>query len=181
MKHLACCVLSVGLCLSAMSSQANLTYGYTGNQFSNGSGNVTASVTFDSVIDNNFTGLVDINDIIAWNISSAPFSFNSSGPVTEPDATLFIPLMFEFSSGSIVRWDFAHNPGVGYDVYSLGESFVVGGGVSEDAAPSVFVTGNPGAWSVVPLPTGLALLTSVISALFAFFGRRTRRPTEAQA
>ena len=88
MKHLACCVLSVGRCLSAMSSQANLTYGYTGNQFSNGSGNVTASVTFDSVIDNNFTGLVDINDIIAWSISSAPFAFNLYGSNSPPLAAL---------------------------------------------------------------------------------------------
>lgn len=162
--------------------QAAVTYEYSGNPFP--AGPVVASVTFDSTVNSSFSGLVGLDHITHWHIDSELFSISSAPIPAEPDASGFIPLRFEFTSGAITRWDFAHNPGSGYDVYTLGQSFVVGGGTTEDGALDIAgvgrgVTNNPGAWSVaaVPIPAGLWLLGSALGG-FGFIRRRAARESQ---
>src|SRR5947209_9831765 len=123
--------ISLFSCTLTMPLEASTTYIYIGKLFPNRH-NVTASVTFDATVDSNFTGIVDKTHVEHWEIMSEGLSFKSDVPLNEPDATGHIPLRFQLSSGSIIRWDFAHNLGSVYDTYTLGHSFIVGNAVTED-------------------------------------------------
>jgi murein DD-endopeptidase MepM/ murein hydrolase activator NlpD len=108
------------------------------------------SVIFDSTVPEGFTSTAPVgaSQVTSWRIGSGPLTYASPAAGAEPDATGYIPLRFTFASGAIVRWDIDHNPGAGYDVYTMGHSFVVGGGVSEDQGPGGTVTGMPGTWEL---------------------------------
>lgn len=179
MKLTTAILATIGLASSVVTlpTQASIAYDYTGNLASNGSGSVTASVTFDSTVDGAFTGNVGINHIERWTISSGTLSYTSTAPVDQPDATGYIPLRFEFSSGAIIRWDFDHNPGPGpdgYDLYTMKQSFVVGPGVTEDGFTIGGITNKPGTWAVVPLPASITLFVSGLGGLFAAGKGRSR-------
>ena len=161
-RALRCLSVSMAAVVVATAAQAGTTYTYTGNPFTVGSGSIAASVTFDSTVTGTFTGFVGLSDIESWSITSGALSISSLNPVDEPDATGYIPLRFEFSTGSIVRWDFAHKTSISlpdpYIIYTLGNSFVVGPGDTVEESPSGYVIGNPGIWAPVPEPTALSLL-----------------------
>ena len=188
MKKMACSlafiISALVLQLAAGSpAQANITYDYTGNRFANigdinlGT-NIIASVTFDSVVTNNFTGTVGEGDLVSWSITSA----NSVGTVTYANGGL-APLRnttsFTFQNGHITEWYLftgnfnsfflltAADPDEKMDfiILSFGTTVVL----------ENYVQNNPGTWttSAVPIPPTMLLLGTGLVGLAAF--RRKRR------
>ena len=174
--HAKLLLVSAAAAAFATTAQANTTYKYTGNPFTFGNGSVTATVTFDSTVTATHSGFVALDQITSWSIASGALSFSSLSTVDEPDTSGFIPLKFQFSSGSIVQWDFAHNPPgpEGYDVYTLRASFVVGNGTTVDESLSGYVIGNPGIWAPVPVPEPAALSLLLLGLGFVIFASKSR-------
>ena len=182
MKKIACSLAFIisafVLQLAAGSpAQANITYDYVGNPFTNiGDANlgtnITASVTFDSVVTNNFTGTVGAGDLVSWSITSA----NSVGPVTYTtgQAPLWNTTSFTFSNGLITQWYFypgnfnsfflftAANSSEKQDfiILSFGANIVLENSISN----------NPGTWTALPVPISstMLLLGSGLVGLAAF-------------
>ena len=125
----------------------------------------------DSTVNSTFSGLVDISHITSWHIESEINSFTSNSLVDQPDSTGLIPIRFRLNSGAITRWDLAHRLGTSsnYEIYTLGNSFVVGpgGGATEDgsveslgAGVNHFITNNPGSWNALTGPLAMVVSTN---------------------
>jgi hypothetical protein len=166
-------------------AHADITYYYTGNPYNVGAitydysrnpyntidfpalgSNLTASVTFDSVVTENFSGLVGSSDIVSWSITSGPITITTGlGVASEVE--------FVFSNGVITSWIWSGATGP-FLAFSAGSS----DGFNEDYITQGFVNfstsllGKPGTWSAaVPEPATMLLLGS---GLLGIWGTRKK-------
>jgi hypothetical protein len=148
---------------------AAVIYSYTGNPYttiedSSLGTHMTASVTLDSVVPNNFTGFIGPSDIVSFSISSGPVTLTTG-------MTLF---EFDFNNGVMTAWDLVATNNI-YKFISLSNS--------QDAT-MLFNTENynlvdSGTWtkvsspSAAPIPGTVWLLGSGLVGL-AVFRRKVR-------
>ena len=137
-------ILLITPLLASAPAMANVSYNYIGNPFTNDSvnssylgSNITASVTFDNTVTNDFTGVVGSSDIVSYSISSGPITVTNttSAPGNGPN--------FVFQNGVITAWGIQVRS---EDVLYYFTSVFGEPGDASNGMDSISYNGNPVSW-----------------------------------
>jgi hypothetical protein len=185
-KYVVAAVMGlIGCMLSFAPAHADVTYTYTGNDFTEVTGayaktdSITATITLTSALADNISSLIDIPaaDIVSFSLSDGQQTITNTNDYSSGFA-------FETNSlGDITSWNIS---AIGSNTYDEIESSDVSGD-SEDAGQisngSKFTYGlnvnHPGSWAVsatpVPEPGSLVLLATGLVAVMAVGAMRRRQ------
>jgi hypothetical protein len=178
---MAILVLAITVHLCAEAPAQAVTYDYTGNPYTTVNDStlgdyITATVTFDSTVGSDYTGVVYNLHYVSWSISSGSYTITS----TSPNIGLSGVSDFSFQNGKIDGWEMAADQYMaGVDITIGTDKAAIGFGDRDqiyNINENLFnaESGNPGTWTLetppgaVPEPCTMLLLGSGLASLAAF-------------